>query len=630
MPKTFSSTRKYILFFIDFILWNLSYYLTYAVIYNKIFINKLPEFASLYLPGLLVINLVFPIVFIASKMYTKLWRYADVIDFFYEWVACLVANVLFFISTFFFPEDFGLRIPVMMLLLSIFLLFLFRFIYRISIAIERRSRLKIADLQQKRILIVGAGEAAMMLLKELANNPENEYSPICIVDDDASKVGRSMYGINVAGTTEDIPELVKKYRINMIIFSILTLPPAERKRILDLCASTKVEVKVIPSLYNSMREDDMNIKVTATIRDVQVEDLLSRDPIMLDIEKARSYIAGQTVLVTGGGGSIGSELCRQIANLQPKKLIVLDIYENGAYDIEQELKRKFEGDLNLEVQIGNICDFPKMDQLFSQQQIDIVFHAAAHKHVPLMETNPEEAVKNNVFGTLTLLRIADKHKIKRFVQISTDKAVNPTNIMGATKRICEMMVQQMNQNSETMFTAVRFGNVLGSNGSVIPLFKQQIKEGGPVTVTDPAITRFFMTIPEAVSLVLTAGAMAQGGEIFVLDMGEPVKINDLAVNLINLCGLEVGKDIEIKYSGLRPGEKLYEEILLDEEGIEKTGNQKIYIGKPIRLNGPDFWAHLQTLEGVAFQNDNHQVEILLNEIVPTFKHNRNSREKEGI
>lgn len=630
MAKTFRSSRKYLLFFMDFILWNLSYYLTFSVIYNKIFLNELPEFTALFLPGLATINVIFPIIFIASKMYTKLWRYADVIDFFYEWVACMIANSIFFVLTLFYPQDFGLRIPIMMMLLSTFLLFLFRFVYRISIAIERRSRLKSEDVQQKRMLIVGAGEAAMMLLKELANNPENEYSPICIVDDDKSKVGRSMFGIDVAGTTADLPELVKKYRINMLIFSILTLSAQDRKRILDICAATKVEVKLIPSLYNSMREEDSSIKVTATIRDVEVEDLLSRDPIVLDIERSRSYISGQTVLVTGGGGSIGSELCRQIANLQPKKLIVLDIYENGAYDIEQELQRKFDGDLNLEIQIGNICDFPRMDQLFAQQSIDIVFHAAAHKHVPLMETNPEEAVKNNVFGTLNLLRISDKYKIKRFVQISTDKAVNPTNIMGATKRICEMMVQQMHKSSQTSFAAVRFGNVLGSNGSVIPLFKQQIKEGGPVTVTDPKITRFFMTIPEAVSLVLTAGSMAQGGEIFVLDMGEPVKINDLAVNLINLCGLELGRDIDIKYTGLRPGEKLYEEILLDEEGIDKTDNQKIYIGKPIKLNDPDFWAHLQTLENVAFQNDGCQIEILLSEIVPTFRHNRDCKQREGL
>lgn len=624
LKNPIKSYRKFILFILDIILWNISYYFTYYVIYNNFNIAKV-EGAHLFVPGLIIVNIVFPIVFLMSKMYTKLWRYADVIDFFYEWLACLVANSLFFIITLFLPLDFGFRIPVTLLLISTFLLFLFRFVYRVSIAMERRSRLASHPTELKRVMLVGAGEASIMLLKELANNPNNDFSPIVIVDDDISKVGRSIYGINVAGTTQDIPELVKKHRINLIIFGILTLSTYDKKRILDACAATKVEVKMIPSLYNAMREDDGNINVSATIRDVQPEDLLNREPIVLDIGKARSYIQRQTVMVTGGGGSIGSELCRQIANLQPKKLIVLDVYENGAYDIEQELKRNFGKSLDLEIQIASICDEDRMDQIFASENIDVVFHAAAHKHVPLMESNPEEAVKNNVLGTLNVINAANKYKIKRFVQISTDKAVNPTNIMGATKRICEMMVQQINENSSTLFSAVRFGNVLGSSGSVIPLFKQQINAGGPITVTDPEITRFFMTIPEAVSLVLTAGAMAEGGEIFVLDMGEPVKINDLAENLIQLSGLTLGQDIEIKYTGLRPGEKLYEEILLDEEGIEKTDNKKIYIGKPIKLNDQNFWSNLELLIDFAKVNEVDNVEEKLIEIVPTFQHNKLSK-----
>ena len=351
--------------------------------------------------------------------------------------------------------------------------------------------------------------------------------------------------------------------------------------------------------------------------------MLGREPIVFDTEKYGAYITGQTVLVTGGGGSIGSELCRQIAKLSPKKLIILDIYENNAYEIQQELIRQYHEKLNLDTQIASVRDKRKLDYLFSQNKIDVIFHAAAHKHVPLMETTPEEAVKNNVFGTLNLVLLADKYHVKKFVQISTDKAVNPTNIMGATKRICEMIVQTMDKQSETKFVAVRFGNVLGSNGSVIPLFKEQIQEGGPVTVTHPDIIRFFMTIPEAVSLVLTAGGLAKGGEIFILDMGEPVKILTLAENLIRLSGFKPYEDIPIEFTGLRPGEKLYEEILLNEEGMKKTANKKIFIGKPIELDTEKFHEKLIELKKVALKNDKDGIDKLIAEIVPTFNHMKN-------
>lgn len=608
--------RKYLLFCCDAILWNLSYYFTFCVIYNNF---NLAEFNPLFAKGLIVINISFTIIFLCSKVYTKMWRYADIADFFYEWIACLCANIGFFIATRFFSVDFGIRIPIMLLLISTFLLFLFRFVYRVSILMEKRHHL--TKTAERRVLIVGAGEAATMLLKELSNNPENEYRPICLVDDDPAKVNRSMYGIPILGKTKDIPMLCRRHRIKTIVFSILTISPKDQKRILDICATTHCEVKMIPSLYQAMAVDAKDINVTATIRDVEVEDLLGREPIALNINKCRSYIKDQVVMVTGGGGSIGSELCRQIANLQPKNLIILDIYENNAYDIEQELKRKYGKALTFETQIASVRDYDKMDLLMREKQVDVVFHAAAHKHVPLMETSPEEAVKNNVFGTYNVIKAADRNRVKRFVQISTDKAVNPTNIMGCTKRICEMMVQQYNKHSDTQFAAVRFGNVLGSNGSVIPLFKQQIKEGGPITVTHPEINRYFMTIPEAVSLVLTAGSMAGGGEIFVLDMGEPVKINDLALNLIRLSGLEPDEDIEIIYTGLRPGEKLYEELLLDEEGIERTTNEKIYIGKPIKILEDSFWAKIDELKDFAWENDQREVEELLTEIVPTFHHN---------
>ena len=365
------------------------------------------------------------------------------------------------------------------------------------------------------------------------------------------------------------------------------------------------------------------VPITSSIRQVEVEDLLGREPVVFDTEKYGKYIIGQTVLVTGGGGSIGSELCRQIARLKPKHLIILDIYENNAYDIQQELIRKHGSDLSFEVQIASVRDKKKLEHIFKTKNIDVVFHAAAHKHVPLMETNPEEAVKNNVFGTLKLAETADKYHVKNFVQISTDKAVNPTNVMGASKRICEMIIQMMGKKSKTNFVAVRFGNVLGSNGSVIPLFKEQIRTGGPVTVTHPEIIRYFMTIPEAVSLVLTAGSLAKGGEIFILDMGEPVKIRVLAENLIRLSGYKPYEDIKIEYTGLRPGEKLYEELLLNEEGIKKTDNKKIYIGKPIEFNNETFLESLKELYYVAHKNRKQDVERLIADIVPTFHHAKN-------
>ena len=410
--------------------------------------------------------------------------------------------------------------------------------------------------------------------------------------------------------------------IEVILFTISQISVADKKRILDTCAKTHLEVKIIPNIYNLMTS---GVPITSTIRQVEVDDLLGREPVVFNTEKYGKYLIGQTVLVTGGGGSIGSELCRQIASLHPKHLIILDIYENNAYEIQQELIRKHGSDLSFEVQIASVRDKKKLEHIFQTHDIDVVFHAAAHKHVPLMETNPEEAVKNNVFGTLKLAEVADKYHVKNFVQISTDKAVNPTNIMGASKRICEMLIQMMGKkkDSRTNFVAVRFGNVLGSNGSVIPLFKEQIRTGGPVTVTHPDIIRYFMTIPEAVSLVLTAGSIAKGGEIFILDMGEPVKIKVLAENLIRLSGFKPHEDIKIEYTGLRPGEKLYEELLLNEEGITKTDNKKIYIGRPIEFNNEELFRLLKNLYYAAQRNDKSAVEQLVAEIVPTFHHATN-------
>lgn len=617
--KKLKTHRKLLLFLCDFCLWNVSYYISFVVNKSSFILKGWEE---PFMWGLLFINIIFTAVFLCFRLYDKMWRYADIEDFFYAGIASLTANLVFMSFTMIIGTDenrlnYGARIYIIMSLLSTFLTFIFRLVYRLNKIIERKNT---SNKNRRRLMIVGGGEGAATVLSELAKSPENEYVPICLVDDDPEKIGRRIGGVKIEGSTYDIPEICEREDIEVILFTISQINLADKKRILDICAKTHLEVKIIPNVYGLIKD---GASVTSKIRQVEVEDLLGRDPIVFDTEKYGAYITGQTVLVTGGGGSIGSELCRQIAKLSPKKLIILDIYENNAYEIQQELIRQYHEKLNLDTQIASVRDKRKLDYLFSQNKIDVIFHAAAHKHVPLMETTPEEAVKNNVFGTLNLVLLADKYHVKKFVQISTDKAVNPTNIMGATKRICEMIVQTMDKQSETKFVAVRFGNVLGSNGSVIPLFKEQIREGGPVTVTHPDIIRFFMTIPEAVSLVLTAGGLAKGGEIFILDMGEPVKILTLAENLIRLSGFKPYEDIPIEFTGLRPGEKLYEEILLNEEGMKKTANKKIFIGKPIELDTEKFHEKLIELKKVALKNDKDGIDKLIAEIVPTFNHMKN-------
>lgn len=617
--KKLKTHRKLLLFLCDFCLWNVSYYISFVVNKSSFVLKGWEE---PFMWGLLFINIIFTAVFLCFRLYDKMWRYADIEDFFYAGIASLTANLVFMSFTMIIGTDenrlnYGARIYIIMSLLSTFLTFIFRLVYRLNKIIERKNT---SNKNRRRLLIVGGGEGAATVLSELAKSPENEYVPICLVDDDPEKIGRRIGGVKIEGSTYDIPEICEREDIEVILFTISQINLADKKRILDICAKTHLEVKIIPNVYGLIKD---GASVTSKIRQVEVEDLLGREPIVFDTEKYGAYITGQTVLVTGGGGSIGSELCRQIAKLSPKKLIILDIYENNAYEIQQELIRQYHEKLNLDTQIASVRDKRKLDYLFSQNKIDVIFHAAAHKHVPLMETTPEEAVKNNVFGTLNLVLLADKYHVKKFVQISTDKAVNPTNIMGATKRICEMIVQTMDKQSETKFVAVRFGNVLGSNGSVIPLFKEQIQEGGPVTITHPDIIRFFMTIPEAVSLVLTAGGLAKGGEIFILDMGEPVKILTLAENLIRLSGFKPYEDIPIEFTGLRPGEKLYEEILLNEEGMKKTANKKIFIGKPIELDTEKFHEKLIELKKVALKNDKDGIDKLIAEIVPTFNHMKN-------
>ena len=467
--------------------------------------------------------------------------------------------------------------------------------------------------KNKRTMLIGAGSAGMLVLREFQTSEKSMNRIVCVVDDDYRKQGQYIRNVKVAGTRNDILRLVEEYRIEEILFAIPAALTKDRKEILEICQKTGCAMKILPGI-SQLANGEVSIQ---KIREVDILDLLGRDSVRVDMTQIAGYIKEKVVLVTGGGGSIGSELCRQIAGYAPKMLVIFDIYENNAYEIQQELRRSMP-ELNLVTLIGSVRDEQRIKDVFQTYQPQIVFHAAAHKHVPLMENSPNEAIKNNVFGTYNVAKTAMLNQTETFVLISTDKAVNPTNIMGASKRICEMIVQMMANCSKTKFVAVRFGNVLGSNGSVIPLFKKQIAVGGPVTVTHPDIIRYFMTIPEAVSLVLQAGVYAHRGEIFVLDMGEPVKIDNLARNLIRLSGFEPDVDIEIKYTGLRPGEKLFEEMLMDEEGLRTTANELIHIGKPLVMDDVKFAQQLVQLEEACNQNS-QQVFDMVEKIVPTYK-----------
>ena len=466
--------------------------------------------------------------------------------------------------------------------------------------------------RQENVLIIGAGEAGKVLVSEFTTSAYIKSRVCCLIDDNPVKWGKRLGGVPIVGGRDEIPAAVEKYHIHRIIYAIPSGSAQTKKEILDICSTTGCQVQVVPGMYQLVNGD---ISVSK-LRKVDVQDLLGREPIKVNLDEILNFISGKVVMVTGGGGSIGSELCRQIAKSNPKQLIIFDIYENNAYDIQMELQRTYPK-LNLVTLIGSVRNTARVDYVLDTYRPELVFHAAAHKHVPLMEDSPNEAVKNNVFGTYKMAKAAAAHGVKRFVLISTDKAVNPTNIMGASKRLCEMVVQMMNRESKTEFVAVRFGNVLGSNGSVIPLFKKQIEAGGPVTVTDPRIIRYFMTIPEAVSLVLQAGYYAKGGEIFVLDMGEPVKIDDMARNLIRLSGYEPDVDIKIEYTGLRPGEKLYEELLMKEEGLQETANKLIHIGKPIEMDDEKFKEQLARLDA-AYRIEATNMKELVAEIVPTY------------
>ena len=465
-------------------------------------------------------------------------------------------------------------------------------------------------------MIVGAGASGNAILQEVQSSKYLSMHVACFIDDNPGCQGKYLRGVPIVGGREKIAESVEKYDVDEIIIAIPSASRSELKPLLEICKETGRRIQILPGMYQIIK-GDVNV---SNLREVQIEDLLGRDPIEVNVDEIIGYVRDKVVLVTGGGGSIGSELCRQVARHSPRRLVILDIYENNAYEIQQELRRDYP-ELDLEVLIGSVRNTMRVDEIFREYRPDIVYHAAAHKHVPLMEDSPNEAIKNNVFGTLKVAAAADRYGTGRFVMISTDKAVNPTNIMGASKRICEMIIQTFNKHYDTEFVAVRFGNVLGSNGSVIPLFKKQIMAGGPVTVTHPDIIRYFMTIPEAVSLVLQAGAYARGGEIFVLDMGKPVRILDLAKNLIRLSGYRVDEDIKIEFTGLRPGEKLYEELLMAEEGMTETANKLIHIGKPIEIDESAFFVQLKNLKE-ASKNESSDIRPMIREIVPTYHYER--------
>lgn len=563
-----------------------------------------------YMPVNIVLTL---IIFYFCRMYHSLWKFVGVHELGYMLVANGISFFVQITGMYLLQYSMPRSYHFFQILLQTVLVCGIRFSYRFFRHLREVKDQKFGrGYKWKRVMVIGAGEAGKVIIKEIIDSQLLTMKICCVIDDDRNKVGRYINGVPIVGNRSTILSNVEKYKIDSIILAIPSAPLQEKKDILEICKMSGCELKTLPGVYQLI-DGELNV---SKLRDVEITDLLGREPIQVNLNEIMGYVKDKVILVTGGGGSIGSELCRQIAAYQPKQLIIFDIYENNAYEIQQELKRHYP-DLNLEVLIGSVRNTHRLNMVFATYHPEIVYHAAAHKHVPLMEDSPNEAIKNNVFGTFKTAKAASDYGAKRFVLISTDKAVNPTNIMGASKRLCEMIVQSFNKISDTEFVAVRFGNVLGSNGSVIPLFKKQIAEGGPVTVTDKNIIRYFMTIPEAVSLVLQAGAYAKGGEIFVLEMGEPVKIDDMARNLIRLSGYTPDVDIKIQYTGLRPGEKLYEELLMAEEGMKETANKLIHIGKPIEMNEEEFFQQLSELKTACYEDDEHIKEKVA-QMVPTY------------
>ena len=554
------------------------------------------------------------IIFYIFRLYNSVWRYASDTEMVNVVIAVTICSimqpVIFWLLGTYVPRSFPFFYGFFMAIFTGGV----RFSYRFLRMVQNKRLNHFNTPERQNYMIVGAGASGNAILQEVQSSKYLSMHVACFIDDNPGCQGKYLRGVPIVGGREKIAESVEKYDVDEIIIAIPSASRSELKPLLEICKETGRRIQILPGMYQIIK-GDVNV---SNLREVQIEDLLGRDPIEVNVDEIIGYVRDKVVLVTGGGGSIGSELCRQVARHSPRRLVILDIYENNAYEIQQELRRDYP-ELDLEVLIGSVRNTMRVDEIFREYRPDIVYHAAAHKHVPLMEDSPNEAIKNNVFGTLKVAAAADRYGTGRFVMISTDKAVNPTNIMGASKRICEMVIQNMNRKSRTEYVAVRFGNVLGSNGSVVPLFKKQIEQGGPVTVTHPDIIRYFMTIPEAVSLVLQAGAYAKGGEIFVLDMGEPMKILDLAKNMIKLSGYRVNEDIRIEFTGLRPGEKMYEELLMQEEGLKETANRMIYIGRPIEYDDELFERQLERLQEASV-NESQDIRALVREIVPSYQY----------
>jgi FlaA1/EpsC-like NDP-sugar epimerase len=617
--------RVTFLVIIDIVLMNLAVYLALYVRFDGAIE---PRYLAVYQRHWWVITAICLTVFYLFRLYKSVWRYASIEELLQVVMATLVASALI-IS---YLTAWQSHLPRSVYALTGIFILLFTGGSRLSYRLLRRLRkLDIsANSGGKRVMVIGAGDAGAVIIRELKNHTQLNSRPVAIIDDDESKEGTRIYQVPVVGQRKDIAVMAEKMKIDEIIIAIPSASRQAIREIVDECHKTHCQLKTLPGIYELI---DGKIDVNA-IRNIKIEDLLGRDVVNLDSQEMAEYLTGKTIMITGGGGSIGSELARQIALYHPRELVLLDIYENNVYDVQNELKRKFkvsessgdsneapgeDADFRLRVIIGSVRDRERIDEVMADVRPDVIFHAAAHKHVPLMEHNPKEAIKNNIFGTLNVAQAASANKVKRFVMISTDKAVNPTNIMGATKRMCEMIIQAMDRKSETEFSLVRFGNVLGSNGSVVPLFQRQIAEQGFVTVMHPDIIRYFMTIPEAARLVIQAGAFAHGGEIFILDMGEPVKIVDLARDVIRLSGLEPDVDIPIKFVGLRPGEKLYEELLMDEEGLQSTPHEKIFVGKPIEIDYNTLLKSLDELAACVHSESDEKVRQLLERLVPTYR-----------
>jgi len=604
--------RVIFLLIADVLLIVLSIVLSYGLRFDFDYAN-ISNYLALVIPKFIFIAILSKIpIYYYFHLYNSLWKYAGINELFLIFSATFIGNLVLMAFCFFAQMSVPRSIFILVPLVDFIFLTTVRFSYRIIRRLRLGIGLRLKADEGKKVLIIGAGSAGAAMIKEIQLHPELGLLPVAAIDDDPLKKGMRLYNVPIIGGRELIPEVIKQYNIEETIIAIPTLGKKAFNEIYDLCSQTGCRVKSLPSV-SQLIDGTVLIK---QVRDINIEDLLGRDPIQLDVVEIAEFLENKVILITGAGGSIGSELARQIAIFAPKELILLDNYENSLFDINNELCDKYP-ELSIKAIVANIRDEQRILDIFKREKPYFVFHAAAHKHVPLMEENSGEAVKNNIFGTLNVAKAAIEAKVKRFVLISTDKAVNPTNIMGATKRVAEMIIQTLNKQGITEFVAVRFGNVLGSNGSVIPIFQKQIAEGGPVTVTHKEITRYFMLIPEAAQLVIQAGVMAKGGEIFVLDMGEPVRIYDLAKRIIRLSGFEPEEDIEIKITGLRPGEKLYEELLLDVEGLEATKNNKIYVLQPCGINEEELWEGIEAL-GKLVNGKSSQIRKQLQKLVPTF------------